>query len=218
VLSVDEKGQITVAFSTGDQDNVAPDPNQTNYVVSATETMTPVSGGRAFKAKLNWRHAFVKGEHVLGPMTLFDRELYYTTYVQPVGVGACEPGTSYLFGEHYILPSTGNILTDGGLPLWDPKAAGDPHAFTGSVVSGAAVRQRPSCAAGIASTGSTDDFLGYGQTTTVTSVTPGVFELVVQKSGQKAGGAGLGPIATGVTQVAPPRLPVRVDSWAPIIE
>jgi type IV pilus assembly protein PilY1 len=214
VLSVDDKGQITVAFSTGDQDNVTPDANHLNYVVSVTETVFPaLSGNREFHAQMNWRKQLTGGAHVLGPMSLFDRTLYYSTFLQPSGSKTCEMGDSTIVGVDYINALDATPETTGGAVKVPPVVV------TSAVVSGVALRQQPACAATTAAQGSTDDFLGYGQTTAVSTVNPGVFELVVQKSGSTSTTAGTGiSVPTLKAPIPVPRLQVRVDSWAPIIE
>jgi hypothetical protein len=220
-LSVDDKGQITLAFATGDQQNLTFVDKQKNYVASVTETVATVASVKQFNSLLNWRHELTGGEHVVGPLALFDRYVYYSSYRPGAQskVQACQAGTNYLHGEHYLLPDTNGAgpTKDGGL-----AAVGftTPIASIDGVITGANIRQMPSCATGVTpDSPSTDAFLGYGNTTTVTSVTPGKFEVFFQKSGAQPLTQGdKKTIAVGTANITPPRTPVRIDSWAPIIE
>jgi hypothetical protein len=50
-------------------------------------------------------------------------------------------------------------------------------------------------------------------------MTPGTFELVIQKSGVNVGTTSLPKaVSTEKLSLATPKVPVRIDSWAPIIE
>jgi type IV pilus assembly protein PilY1 len=213
VLSVDGKGQITLAFATGSQDNLSPDASLVNYAASVTEYIANVAGGsKEFWSQINWRQTFSvgTGERVLGPMTLFDRRLYFSTYIPPATTsGVCVLGSSKVYGEDYILKQ-GAIASAGGL-----ATTGFPIAVDG-IVAGVGLRQLPSCTKNLVTTDSTDDFLGYGKSTSMTSSTPGNFELFIQKSGTKGGTPTT--IPTQAVAVTSPRIPVRIDSWAPIIE
>jgi type IV pilus assembly protein PilY1 len=216
-LSVDDNGQITIAVATGDQQNLTYLLSEKNYSAAIVETVTTVAGVKTFNALLKWRHQFDNGEHALGPFALFDRNIYYTTFQPPAvtGINCNAGGISWIRGENYLKPNSSGLPTIVG---GDP-APTFPQQVTDAVVTGAAVRQMPSCAAGVANGGSTDAFLGYGNTTTVTSVTPGAFQVFYQKSNAATNSKNEPtPIPVATSAVTPPRIPVRIDSWAPIIE
>jgi hypothetical protein len=232
VLSVDDKGQITINFSTGDQDNLTPDPNPSspvtfNYVASLTETLVPVMGVTKFQSQLNWRQEYAGGKRVLGPMTLFNKTLYFSTFLQSITSACNDIGTSSVIGLDYIQPVTPGTPTSGG------KVVLAQTDYPNAVISGVGLRQRPSCssAASSASASAADAFLGYGNITTVSTTKVGQFELVIQLGGKKAsggsstgGGSGTGTDATSNTPATDTKalpalnVPVRLDSWAPIIE
>ncbi len=223
VLSVDQNGQITVNFSTGDQDNLTPDPNAPpNYVASLTEAVVSSAGVTNFQAQLNWTQAYTGGERVLGPMTLFNKNLYFTTFLQSVNLDCTDIGTSTVWGLDYIHTQSGN---PGGS---DPVVAtGFPQSEKNQVVSGLALRQRPSCSSknAPAAATSTDAILGYGSATATTATKTGQFELVIQKSGGTGNNsAGSGSTSVGntvdttVIKLDSPKAAARLDSWAPIIE
>jgi type IV pilus assembly protein PilY1 len=228
ILSVDPNGQITVAVSTGSQDNLNPntDSNLVTNLSSVTEAVQTVAGGvKEFWSRFNWRHTFGGSpsypQRILGPISLFDRNLYYSTYTPPSSSAAavCSPGESRIYAEDYITPADATWLTGGKVPPI-PAFNGTPPGYVslpGVIVAGVGVRQLPSCAASTAINSDTvDDFLGFGKTTTTTTMTSGGFELVFQKSG--GAGTPSQPIPTGSITITSPRVPVRIDSWAPIIE
>ncbi len=226
VLSVDSKGQITVAFSTGDQDDLTPDPNPNapttfNFVTSLTEAVTTdTSGVTHFQSHLNWRQEFDGGKRVLGPMTLFNRTLYFSTFLQTISPGCNDIGTSSVWGLDYLqsVPSSPAPLPVQNLPTID---------YPNVVVSGVGLRQRPSCSTvgSAVDATTTDAILGYGAITNVSATKAGAFELVIQKGGGKAGsssgsGSTSSPntIAQDTIAIDAPRAAARLDSWAPIIE
>jgi type IV pilus assembly protein PilY1 len=224
VLSVDSRGQITVAFSTGDQDNLTPDPNQAspvtfNYVASLTERATTDSGGiTRFHANLNWQQEFGGGKRVLGPMTLFNRTLYFSTFMQTISPTCSDIGTSSVWGLDYLLSTPSNPT-----PL--PKQNRPTIDYANVVVSGVGLRQRPSCSTvgSAVDATTTDAILGYGTITSVSATKAGAFELVIQKGGGRAAtGAGASTSSNTIAQdtvaIEAPRAAARLDSWAPIIE
>jgi type IV pilus assembly protein PilY1 len=227
VLSVDGRGRITINFSTGDQDNLTPDPVPTspvtfNYVVSLTETTEPVMGVPKFQSQLNWYQTYMGGKRVLGPMTLFNKTLYFSTFLQSITSACNDIGTSSVVGLDYIQAVTPGTPVSGGkinFPQID---------YANAVISGVGLRQRPSCstAATSANSGLADAFLGYGNVSSVQTTNVGQFELVMQLGGRKNGGSGSGSgsdgssnkPATDTKAVASVNPPVRISSWAPIIE
>lgn len=225
VLSVDTKGQITINFSTGDQDNLTPDPNPSspvtyNYVASLTETLKPVMGVPKFQSQLNWLETYKGGKRVLGPMTLFNKTLYFSTFLQSITSACNDIGTSSVLGLDYIQPVTPNTPASGG------KVNLAQTDYPNAVISGVGLRQRPSCSTAATSSAATaaDAFLGYGNITTVQTTKVGQFELVVQLGGKKSAGTSTGTDAASNapaqdTKAIPSlNVPVRLDSWAPIIE
>jgi type IV pilus assembly protein PilY1 len=217
VLSVDKLGQITLAFSTGDQNSLTPDPNPSspvtfNYVASITEAAVLTGGVRTFRGQFNWSQEFAGGGRVLGPMVLFDRTLYFSTFAQIVTPNCTDIGSSSVWGLDYLLPLTAGVPTGGA------KQNLATIAYPNVVVSGVGLRQLPSCSSGSAAGASSDSFLGYGSVTTTSTTNPGTFELVIQKGGGKGSGASSTTIPTDKIALPTPSTPVRIDSWAPIIE
>lgn len=110
MLSVDDAGQITVAFGTGAQD-LAGGPGDTHYVYSLTE----LEHGGKFVSGLNWYQQMTSGEHMLGPMSLLGGTLYYATY-DPTQLNVCVPGLAKVYGVDYVRPEDPADLGEGGNP------------------------------------------------------------------------------------------------------
>ncbi len=217
VLSVDNNGQITVAFSTGDQDSLTPDPTQTNYVASVTEAVTVATDGtRTYKSQLNWRYGWTGGERVLGPLTLFNKTLYYSSFAE--GADCTDIGASTIWGVDYLQPKDATLLSGGLLAKQADGSSDFKVTEDGAVVAGVALRQLPSCNTNVTNSGGSDSFLGYGNMTQTTTTTPGSFQLVFIKGGSTVGATTTTPLVTQTIALPPPKTPTRIDSWAPIIE
>jgi type IV pilus assembly protein PilY1 len=206
VLSVDDKGQVTVNVSTGKQDPLTADPKNgpftTTYIASVTETVQSTSSGTQFTAQENWRDAFTGGTRVTGPMTLFNKTLYYSTYTPAGGDATCDNlGQSVIYSRPYV---------DTTAPVAVPSSTSN------AVVFGVGLRQLPSCNTVTPDVSSSDAFLGYGKTTTMSVTDPGKFQLVIQLGGAQTANASA-PVTVSF-DVSAPNTPVRIDSWAPIIE
>jgi len=140
VLSVDRVGNVTVAFSTGDQETFLATTGMRNYIWSLLET-TPT-----FRSQAKWSKLLMNGERVSGPMSLFSSTLYYTTFTPPSAAAAqqCSNGQSRLCGVHYLLPAASG---DGGaVPVPSLNSSTDPClSFGDSIVFGAGITQKPTC-------------------------------------------------------------------------
>jgi hypothetical protein len=153
-------------------------------------------------------------------MTLFNKTLYFSTFLQSITSACNDIGTSSVLGLDYIQPVTPNTPASGG------KVNLAQTDYPNAVISGVGLRQRPSCSTAATSSAATaaDAFLGYGNITTVQTTKVGQFELVVQLGGKKSAGTSTGTDAASNapaqdTKAIPSlNVPVRLDSWAPIIE
>jgi type IV pilus assembly protein PilY1 len=203
------------------------------YVISTTETATTVSGVTKFGADLAWQKEFSEtaggtghgGERVVGPMTLFDRVLYFSSVVPGSG-SDCHLGyTSNIWGFDFLEADTSSSPRAPKADLLDLRRQSGAIQKSDirdipSLVAGVGLRQLPSCSTITTDVANVDAFLGYGKTTTIGASAPGSFQLVYQKNAGNQTGMTNGPPAPPVQTVdlAPPSSPVRVDSWAPIIE
>jgi type IV pilus assembly protein PilY1 len=223
VLSVDEVGNITVAFSTGDQDTGGTVENLTNYVWSLTEVLS--SDRQSFETKVNWYKPLRDGERVTGAMALFSSELFFSTYKGPGTTDVCSSGTSNIYGMHYLIPKEDTDGDDGGAPTSvfggaQFATAGElagisPDSQEQPIVFGVTVAQLPTCITD--QTGTDDDWLGLGQHSTVTHVNPGKFQLLMQagRTGQSIQGA---ETKTITKELETPQTFSSVDSWTAILE
>jgi type IV pilus assembly protein PilY1 len=217
ILSVDGLGNLTVAFSTGDQEQFVATPSITNYLWSVSED---ASATPAFKSKANYNRTFTDGTRVSGPMQLFNSNLYYTTYtpppLNPTAADQCSDGSSQLCAQHYLRPAA--TPNDGGEPAVPalPGALAFGCVPEGTVVIfGPGITQEPTC---FQTDSYNDPYLGTGgQHTSLSGVTAGKFNLVVQtgRNGKNETG---GQINTTTVGLEAPLAGTRIDSWAAVVE
>jgi type IV pilus assembly protein PilY1 len=166
ILSVDKDGRVVVIVGTGDTNNFVK-PTVKNRVVSLTEIVVPtISGPEQFKASLNWEKrvkatdqtGLVDSELVSGKMALFNRELFFGTFIAVTGGNACDLGKGRIHAVDYINRSAtdkngsnpdtpGPLLISNGA---DTLASGVinvsvANAATNFMVQGLALTERPSC-------------------------------------------------------------------------
>ena len=214
ILSVDRIGNVTVAFSTGDQETFLATTGMKNYLWSILEK--PTGTPPVFKSESQWSLLLNDGERISGPMSLFTSTLYYTTYLPPP-FGAqrnCSAGESRICAVHYLLPR-GSAGEGGAVarPLLNTET--DPCLqFGESIIFGAGITQKPTCNQ---ETTYNDPYLGSGTHTQLTNVNPGKFNLIVQTgpSGNKPTG---GEVNTRTIELQPPLTSTRIDSWAAVVE
>ena len=215
VLSVDDSGDMTVNVATGDQDALGYSTSQVNYVYSITEDFD--SNRVIATHRVNWLQPLANGERVVGPLVLFNSNLYFASFLGATGTNVCAPGTSRLWGMNYVLPQNDSNFQQGGLAaLLD----GTPPLVqnitrTDAVIFGVSLAKQPTCFSRLDDAVGTDLF-GYQGRTTVTQVTPAKFELVMQTSPTSAT-PGQSPTQESVS-LPPPASFARVVSWASIVE
>ena len=131
VLSTDDVGNIIIHAATGDQESIVANDSLENFVIALRERR---ENDGTVKADNLWFKRFTKAERVTGPMVVFDKALYFATYmpIRPTGKAsdACNgPGKATLWGMHYIEPKGAATSGDGGLERWCPSS--DVDAITG---------------------------------------------------------------------------------------
>jgi type IV pilus assembly protein PilY1 len=240
-LSIDDLGQVTIAFSTGSQDDFSANNAMINFVWSLTEQVNWTN--HTFVPVVNWYRRFNNGERVVGPMQLFGSGLYFASYLAADGITACGTGSSTIWGMNYntVVDSAGldknnppvapsdtidTTLSKGGRP-WLPED-GDPAKTTrvqsldntssllaGATVFGVAVAQKPSC---VDNSTPTDSFFGTLAHTTLPNITSATYELVMQ-TGATGKSTTTGAVTNVTTlQLPPPDNSPRIASWATIME
>ncbi len=225
ILSVDETGNVTIAFSTGDQDVLTAPVGMATYAVSLTEKVDPI--GPTFTSNANWYTKLDDGERVAGPMSLFNGALFFSTFKpeSPNSTQVCKAGSSRVWGVDYIKPKqTGTTLADlanGGLERLPDGGSvvqfiDNTNAILqdGSVIFGVGVTQLPSC---IEESSGIDPYFGSGTHTSISNIAPGKFQLVMH-----TGNTGT-PVTGGRSRRLEINLPTppsttNIDSWAAIIE
>ncbi|MDX2056142.1 MAG: PilC/PilY family type IV pilus protein [Polyangiaceae bacterium] len=226
VLSVDDVGNVTVHFSTGDQEVFTYTSGVKNYLWSLTDKLN--SAGTAFESKVNWYQTFNNGERVTGPLSLFNRNLYFSSFLPDDGSGGeCSLGKAYVWGMNYVVPDPVNAAGSGGKDALQ-VAKGPPAVIadkldvstsltnsTRTSIFGVGVAQEPTCFD--EATSSSESFLGFGSHTSATNVQTGKFQLIVQTG---AGGTKIdgGNTNAQVIDLPTPALRSVIDSWAAIVE
>jgi type IV pilus assembly protein PilY1 len=235
ILSVDERGDLTIAVSTGDQEAIGAASGLTNYVWSLTERA--VDDRKELKPLVNWYLPLkgeLSGDRVVGDMALFAGDLYFTTVGPAANADACSSGSGKVWGMHYLTPKVAGNKSLGGKPspslaaLLDPSGrfidattllGSDAHAY----LSGVSVGQQPTCDDPHAA--DDDGYFSYGVSPAHGAITPGRYQLIIP-TGDKASSStkpGITPITQGgvnavAVDLGTPLVMNYVDSWAAIVE
>lgn len=233
VMSVDDVGNLTIAFSTGDQEAVGADPGYKNYVWSLTEV--PDATRTVLNPKINWYLDLkdsLAGDRVIGEMALFSGDLFFTTLGPGASNDACGTGSGKLWGMHYteankagdgtggkLSPTLSKLVGSGGYVDATTLLGGNVSAY----LSGATVSQQPSCE----SPGTVNDpgYSGYGVVTTSGAAPPGKFQLLIATGDRVSTSTkpGISTIENGGSNAVAidlntPAVSLVVDSWAAIVE
>lgn len=223
VLSVNETGNITIAYATGAQD-LSGSGSDLQFIYSLTEAEQGASTSAQFYAKVNWFQELTTGEHILGPMSLNSEVLYFST-LDPGSGTTCSRYPSNIWGIDYLDPADPADISKGGLARFPDgtsfvqfKSAQDLTTSTDSIgpVFGVSVEYAPTC------TAPPDvENLEYlaGTRSAVTQPSSSNLQLVFQTGTTKTGKEGLN-FTTGFEAVAlpPPRIPSTLLSWAAILD
>lgn len=225
VVSIDDKNQVVVAFTTGEQALAATDERQ--YVWSVTEAVNAT--GTGFEARPNWFLPLAgTGEHVLGPLRLFNGAIYFATFTPPasgdIGAIACAKGSASIYGQHYTrarnagdigLGGENALRREGATNSTDQLKASELGLGEDAVIFGVNVEYAPQCYE--VSTGS--GVLVKGAKATVKGATQPKVQLTFQTNVATAANAGANFLTQFETvALAPPRIVSTIESWAAILE
>jgi type IV pilus assembly protein PilY1 len=227
VLSQDPTGNLVVNVATGDQENLVVS-SEKNYVYSIQEAR-PTVVGTPGQAVINWYKAFSNAERVTGPMTLFDRTLYFASYkpAYPVAGQCGQGGTASLWGTDFVTQSSLGV-TGGGAPRWCPLASGvdvvtqacagaliqgepvvDP-ALAGAIIPGVTVQATQSCAA----------FTGVAGDPVVGGLTATSYQIMFGATTTRGSAAPTGTPQAERRNIARPlpKTTASIDAWALVID
>ena len=234
VLSVDARGNVTVAVSTGDQSSLGAAPGQANYVWSLRDLP---DANKVFFADVLWLQQFLDGERVTGPLSLFNSYLYFSTVTPaPANAPCTSTNGARIWGMHFITPRDGegtvivpSDRTVGGLAapfLLDTFGSTDQFvtdttllgtaAQKQAVIFGVTVAQVPTC---YQTDTVSDSYLG--NSTKISNVNPGQFQLLIQTGSASLGTGGKatsGSNGSVEAKLSPMASPSRVDAWAALVE
>lgn len=233
VLSVDSKGNLTLAVATGDQGSIGASTGMLNYLWSLRDLP---DANHKLLPDMRWVQQFDGGERVTGPLSLFNSYLYFSTLKPPQAGASCKTTDgAYIWGMHYMIPRDGEggalppDRTVGGqaAPFLKKFSATDQFvadtALLGTdsknqaVIFGVTVAQVPTC---VAEETIADSFLG--SRSRITEANPGEFQLVFQtgSASLSTGGKADAAAPAGAAGITLPKLatPARVEAWASIVE
>lgn len=216
VLSVNELGDVTVAFATGDQDLTSGDTSL-NRVISLTEVLS----GTDIVARLNWRYDLDAGDRVTGPMVLFNSALYFSASRPPTtSTSACDVGLSKVIGAHYEDNDDVANERDNPSPTSGPAPVieGEPLVIASEpgLIFGVNLEAEASCASEEEVIDGNESF-GYGEVRMSTKVNPGRYFLSYGASGNNSGATSRGVLEVR-QQLPTPQLAVTFESWATVYE
>lgn len=223
ILSLDNAGRITIAFSTGDQEALMAAGTR-NYVWSLSEDRD-IDNPERLKVHVNWYLPFEAGQRVTGPMVLLNEVLYFTTYT-PVAAGMCggdasESGSSHIYAAHYADPKDAEAPEQGPrmVPLVMGSSDSDPEPlFRQGYVSGISLMHLPSCYETPEEASLTSAYLpGYASRPRPQIQNPGLFQLTFH-TGKTQGSDGAGGINADSVIIQPPAPVSRIESWAAIVD
>jgi type IV pilus assembly protein PilY1 len=227
LLSQDPSGSLVLNVATGDQENLSVSA-ENNYVYSLLE-QRPAAPGGAGQAKINWYSPLLNAERVTGPMTVFDRTLYFASYKPAYpAAGTCDQGgVARLWGVDYVT-AEGGVVAGGGSKRWCPIAAGvdvvtqacagavvqsepvtDP-ALKGAIIPGVTVQAAQSCAS----------FGGSAGDPVVSGLTSTSYQIFFGATTSRGSGTATGtPQAERRTIARPlPKTTASIDAWALVVD
>lgn len=233
IVSVDRIGNLTIAFSTGEQEAIGKDPAKpANYVWSLTEI--PSADRKTLTPKSNWYLALkgeYSGDRVIGEMALFAGDLFFSTVGPDASTDSCSSGSGKVWGMHYTDTAAG--AGNGGKTsttltgLVNAKGYIDATTLLGTdgraFLSGVSVAQQPTCDS--PGTAADNGYFAYGVKPTGGAVSPGKYQLIIPTGDRKttSTAAGISPVNLGggngaAIDLKKPATPLIVDSWASIVE
>lgn len=217
VLSVDDAGDVTVAFATGSQDL----DDGENRVISLTERVKlDPDEEEPYTAHVNWIQLLEDGDRVTGPMVLFNRGLYYAVSRAPETTGAaCDVGSSKVYGAHYIEDDAfrrGDPADPESGPAPAPGSTEIEIASQPGLVFGVSLEAEPTCVSEAEEVSGNESF-GYGEVRMSTTVNPGKYFLSFDASGNDTTGSTRGVLEVR-QELESPRLAVTFSSWAAVYE
>lgn len=208
VVSLGEKGSLVINVANGDQEDLGAKPvSDHNLLWSVTELP-----GATVKPQLNWYLNFAGGERVTGPMAVFDKALYFSTYRTSTTANVCLDGEARIYGIDYVKPQNAGNLAQGGFFRIPALPTNIQYTAEGAdLIPGVSVRASQACA----QAQPVNDYFG-GSRTGAMLTTPTSYTLVANKS--KSSGAPGVAVEQVTKALALPRTQTIVDSWASVVE
>ncbi|HWP05759.1 MAG TPA: hypothetical protein VNN72_08460, partial [Polyangiaceae bacterium] len=177
----------------------------------------------ALSTKVNWYFKLANGKRVVGPMVLFNSQLFFGTFVGGSVSNPCDIGTSEIWGMDYLRPlgnSTSVLNAGGDAFIVPPATTANQLILTvpSAVAYGPALTQKPTCAVDV-DTLLGDGLVGFGHQVSLSNIQSGTFQLVIGTGSQQTGSTGNGTsIGVRTVDLATPPALSSVSAWASIME
>ncbi len=223
VISLEPGGALVINAATGDQESLSYKLNEKNYVWSILEKRP--TGTTAPRALTQWRETLNNGERVTGPMTVFDRTLYFASFAAqiPTANQCDDAGVARLWGLNYYA-SDGSGTPPGPAPAWCGSVSSTgvcsgaltkfenvTGALAGYAIPGVVLRPTQACSA--------FSDLGDGTGTGFDTLTPSEFHLTYGVGKARTASAGFPPAAMTASSKRPlPRVATTVNAWALVVD
>jgi|GEM_PF-1055892 len=230
VISLENDGALIINAATGDQESLIYKSGEKNYVWSIKEER-PTSMAPP-RARTNWFETLDHGERVTGPMTVFDRTLYFATFSPRIPApNQCDnAGVARLWGLNYSVGESLGNPAGGGMPMWCPQAnvslsgacsggsltrnedVTDP-ALAGYLIPGVTLRATQACSTIGNAVGDSTGLTGFE------TLTPSEFHLSFAVPKARTPATGFPPSAMTSSRRRPlPRVSTTVNAWALVID
>lgn len=217
VLSLNDRREVVISLSTGEQESLTPPPvGINNYVYSLTERVDPLAATQGLKGKVNWYKVLTNGERVTGPMAVFDQLHIFATYRPPTVGSVCSAGASFVYGCEYTTPADPLDLSKGCLlrPFGVADVAVEPLPggvlnIGSEVIPGVSIRSLTAC--------SSVNIDEYVNNPAAPVFTPGAYELLIPQA-SNATSNGVSQAKVNKIRLPVVRKPAQIDSWGHIVD
>ena len=212
VVALGEKGSLVITVANGDQEDLGAKPLGDRHLLWSVTELPGTGSGTAARPQLNWYYRFDGGERVTGPMAVFDRALYFSTYRVNNTTNVCLDGFARIYGIDYVKPQNSGNLAEGGAYRIPNLPSNLQFTDEGpDLVPGVSVRASQACA----QAQSTQDYFG-GTRVGAMLTTPTSYSLLANRS--KTATTPGNAVQQITKNLALPRTQTIIDSWASVVE
>lgn len=209
VISTDVQGRVVVIQGTGNPDYL--DGTAPNRVASYAEELTfDTAGNVTLGINTNWTIDLPQGEQVTGPIQLYNKVAYFSTFASSSSADACALGTGRIWGVDYVGESgalVGKLESSPGTYVTNVSTGNE-------IVLGVSIAQQLTCVEFGTAGNDYDPYLSMWSTSSsVSSAGPASFQLVALTSGGGTSTTGAS-ITETVRNLPAPAAFTRVNGFA----